>query len=110
MAPRVLPEVGFIDDHRHFTLSSQGLALLMGTCVVVCAAACSFMQVHKLQVYYLRLDGRRMQYVRGTLPTPLGPVDQHTKGFMLTTVLLVMKEQLAKAKANLGKVGRVLGA
>ena len=52
--------------------------------------------------------------MRGTLPTSLGPLDEQTEGFMLTGVPLVMgdhpKRQLAKAQANLGKVGRALRA
>ena len=47
----------------------------MGTCAMVCMEACGSAQVSKLKVYYLRLDGRRIHYGRGTLPTSLRPLD-----------------------------------
>ena len=48
------------------------------------------MQVGKLKVYHLVLHNRRSHHTPGTLPKPLGPLPLQSRGFMLTTVTLVM--------------------
>ena len=110
---RMLPEVGFSNDHRHFVLSGWGLALLMGMCAVACAAACGSAQACKLMVQPTAC-GRRTWYVCKAHCPPRSPLHQLVEGFRLTRVLLVMgdqpREQLANAEANLGKVRRTLGA
>ena len=52
--------------------------------------------------YCLRLDGRRIKYVQGTLPTSLGPLNQKTGA----PLAIGDQPQKQLAKAEPGKVGR----
>ena len=56
------------------------------------ASAQAAKPVHKLKVYCLRLDRRRIQYVPGTPPTSLVLLDQQIEGFMLMGIPLVTGE------------------
>ena len=110
---RVLPEVDFSVNCRHFALSGWGPCTTHGP--MRRGLRLGSAEVRKLKVYLLPAARRPPHLVHEGHTAHLpGALDQQTDGFMLTRVRLVMgdhpREQLAKAEANLEKVGRTLGA